>query len=131
MVSVISAVFPSSTVPKFRLPPSAFPLEAAEVEVGVEAGVGADGLALSQAEAARDTRSTIRESERTSGHFGIERRAREQHAAGIGLRAATGGRITAITGGAPCSSDARGFRVGSFLAQREISRVRRRGRGIR
>ena len=71
--SVNSDAFPSSTAPKFRLPTSEITLEAAEVEVGVEAGVGADGLVLSQAEAARATRRTTRESERTSGHSSIER----------------------------------------------------------
>jgi hypothetical protein len=73
-VSVNSEVFPISTAPKFRLPPSVITLEAAEAEAGVEADVGADGLALSQPKAARARRSATRESVRMSGHSCIERR---------------------------------------------------------
>jgi hypothetical protein len=76
MVSVNSDVFPTSTAPKFRLPPSDITLvageSAADVEAGVEAGVGAVGLALSQAEHASATRNTTRPSERTRKRSGIE-----------------------------------------------------------
>jgi hypothetical protein len=90
-VSVNSDAFPSSTAPKFRLPPSVITLEAAEAEVGVEAGVGADGLALSQAEAARAMRSTTRESERMGGHSSTELRVCKPRAAGVGLGTAMSG----------------------------------------
>jgi hypothetical protein len=98
MVSVDSAVLPISTLPKARFPPSDTILVTDWAADDDASGVGAVGLAFSQAEAASARTSTPRQKERIIGHSNNDPHASNNQATGPERRAA---RIWGFRAGCP------------------------------